>query len=155
MEEIITRLWVTLVITFRTHPERKELEALFQHFPNALVNILYRDFRYTLAQRQRVAKVHMTPEQLVGKTPFELLLLKGDCMKGFASGINAGVWHSPLAFFYIVLLSRSSINTSLKKPAIPVSPFHPGFHYTQMGHAPDSPGQEGVYPSHVSRSFHS
>src|SRR5258708_9062901 len=108
MEEIITRLWVTLVISFRTHPERKELEALFQHFPNALVNILDRNFRYTLAQGQRVAKVHMAPEQLVGKTPFELSLLKGDCMKGFARGINAGVWHSPLAFFLLAFFPLST-----------------------------------------------
>lgn len=76
------------MITFCTHPECKELEA---HFPRTLLNILERDFRYTLAQRKLVVKVHMTLEQLVGKTPFELLQQIRCCMKGFACGIKAGV----------------------------------------------------------------
>jgi hypothetical protein len=50
MGEVIVGLWVALVITFHTHLDRKEREALLQHFPNGTVNILNRDFRYTFAQ---------------------------------------------------------------------------------------------------------
>jgi hypothetical protein len=43
-----------------------------------------------------------------------------------------------------VVLSHYSSNTSLQKPATPVSPSSLGFRYTQLCHEPSSPRQEGV-----------